>query len=49
MRFNQAANDLGVPIRHSDLFFDLKIHINHVRERLGLRRAALPSEIRKVG
>jgi hypothetical protein len=46
---DQAASDLGVPIRHSDLFFDLKIHINHVRERLGLRRAALPSEIRKVG
>src|SRR3984885_10909142 len=46
---DQAANDLGVPIRHSDLFFDLKIHINHVRERLALRRAAFPSEIRKVG
>jgi hypothetical protein len=44
----QSANNLGVPIRHSDLFFDLKIHINHVRERLGMRRAALPSEIRKV-
>jgi len=46
---DQSANDLGVPIRHSDLFFDLKIHINHVRERLALRRAALPSDIRKVG
>jgi TRAP-type uncharacterized transport system substrate-binding protein len=46
---DQSANDLGVPIRHSDLFFDLKIHINHVRERLASRRAALPSEIRKVG
>jgi hypothetical protein len=46
---DRSANDLGVPIRHSDLFFDLKIHINHVRERLGLRRAALHSEIRKVG
>jgi TRAP-type uncharacterized transport system substrate-binding protein len=46
---DQSANDLAVPIRHSDLFFDLKIHINHVRERLGSRRAALPSEIRKVG
>jgi TRAP-type uncharacterized transport system substrate-binding protein len=46
---DQSANDLAVPIRHSDLFFDLKIHINHVRERLGSRRGALPSEIRKVG
>jgi TRAP-type uncharacterized transport system substrate-binding protein len=46
---DQAANDLGVPIRHSDLFFDLKIHINHVRKRLGSRRAALHSEMRKVG
>jgi TRAP-type uncharacterized transport system substrate-binding protein len=44
----QSANNLSVPIRHSDLFFDLKIHINHVRERLGMRRAALPGEIRKV-
>jgi hypothetical protein len=46
---DQSANDLGVPVRHSDLFFDLKIHINHVRERLALRRAALHGEIRKVG
>jgi hypothetical protein len=46
---DQSANDLAVPIRHSDLFFDLKIHINHVRERLASRRAALPSEIRRVG
>jgi TRAP-type uncharacterized transport system substrate-binding protein len=46
---DRSASDLGVPIRHSDLFFDLKIHINHVRERLGLRRAALHGEIRKVG
>ena len=45
---DRSANDLGVPIRHSDLFFDLKIHINHVRQGLGLRRAALHSETRKV-
>ncbi len=45
---DRSANDLGVPIRHSDLFFDLKIHINHVRQRLGLRRAAVHSEICKV-
>jgi len=46
---DQSASDLGVPMRHSDLFFDLKIHINHVRERLGTRRATLPGDIRKVG
>jgi TRAP-type uncharacterized transport system substrate-binding protein len=46
---DRSANDLGVPIRHSDLFFDLKIHINHVRERLGLRRAVSHGENRKVG
>jgi len=44
----QSANNLGVPIRYSDLFFELKTHINLVRQRLGLRRAALQSEIRKV-
>src|SRR5580692_7744635 len=45
----QSADNIGVPVRHSDLFFELKTHINHVRERLGLRRPALHSEIRKVG
>jgi hypothetical protein len=45
---DQSANNSGVPTRHSNLFFDLKIHINHVRQRLGLRRAALHSEIREV-
>jgi hypothetical protein len=45
---DRSANDLCVPVRHSDLFFNFKIHINHVRERLGSRRAALLSEIRKV-
>ena len=45
----QSANDLGVPVRHSDLFFELKTHIDLVRRRLISRRAALPSEKRKIG
>lgn len=45
----RSANDLGVPMRYSDLLFELKNHINGVRQRLGLRRAALQSEMRKVG
>jgi hypothetical protein len=40
---------LGVPIRHSDLFFELKTHIDLVRQRLGARRAASQSGIRKIG
>jgi TRAP-type uncharacterized transport system substrate-binding protein len=44
----QSANELGVPVRHSDLFFELKTHIDLVRQRLTSRRAALPGEIRKV-
>lgn len=47
-KIDQSASTLGVPTRHSDLFFELKIHINHVRQRLGLRRAVLQSEIRKA-
>ncbi len=47
-RIEQSANNLGVPIRHSDLFFELKTHIDLVRQRLGLRRALLQSEIRKI-
>jgi TRAP-type uncharacterized transport system substrate-binding protein len=47
-RIEQSANSLGVPIRHSDLFFELKTHINLVRQRLRLHRAALQSEMRKV-
>ena len=38
-RIEQSANNLGVPIRHSDLLFELKAHINLVRQRLGSRRA----------
>jgi len=48
-KIEQSANNLGVPIRRSDLLFELKIHIDHVRQRLGLRGAALHSDIRKVG
>jgi hypothetical protein len=45
---DQSANESGVPTRHSHLYVDLKIHINLVRQRLELRRAALHNEIRKV-
>jgi TRAP-type uncharacterized transport system substrate-binding protein len=48
-QIDQSTNDLGVPMRYSDLFFELKTHINLVRQRLGLRRAALQSEIRRAG
>ena len=47
-RIEQSANNLGVPLRHSDLFFELKSHINLVRQHLGVRRAVLQSEIRKI-
>jgi TRAP-type uncharacterized transport system substrate-binding protein len=33
----------GVPIQHSDTFFSIKSHIDVVRMRLGIRRAALQS------
>ncbi len=42
-RIEQSANTLGVPMRHSDLLFELKTHINLVRQRLGLHRAGLQS------
>lgn len=44
----KSANLLGVPIRHSDLFFELKTHIHLVRQRLELLRAVSQNEIRKV-
>jgi TRAP-type uncharacterized transport system substrate-binding protein len=47
-RIEQSADNIGVPIRHSDLFFELKTHIDLVRQRLGSRHAVLQSEIRKV-
>jgi TRAP-type uncharacterized transport system substrate-binding protein len=36
----QSANNLAVPLRHSDLLFELKAHINLVRQRLGSRPVA---------
>jgi hypothetical protein len=44
----KSANLLGVPIRHSDLFFELKTHIHLVRQRLESLRAVSQNEIRKV-
>jgi hypothetical protein len=38
----------GVPIQHSDTFFSIKSHIDVVRMRLGIRRAALQSLISKA-
>jgi hypothetical protein len=32
---------LGVPIKHSDLYFMMKSHLNLVRSRIGLRRTEL--------
>jgi TRAP-type uncharacterized transport system substrate-binding protein len=48
-KIDHSANNLGVPIRYSNLFFELKTHINLVRQRLVSRRAALQGEIRKAG
>jgi TRAP-type uncharacterized transport system substrate-binding protein len=39
-RIERSASNLNVPTRHSDLFFELKSHINLVRQRLLSRRAA---------
>jgi len=36
-----AIMNLGVPMKHSDLYFTLKSHLNLVRTRAGLRRAEL--------
>jgi hypothetical protein len=41
----KSADNIGVPVRHSDLFFELKTHINLVRQRLRSRRAALQKVI----
>src|SRR3984885_7974192 len=41
----KSADSIGVPVRHSDLFFELKTHINLVRQRLGSRRAVLQKDI----
>jgi uncharacterized protein len=45
----KSANHLGVPIRHSDLFFEFKSHIHLVRQRLESLRAVAQNAIRKVG
>jgi TRAP-type uncharacterized transport system substrate-binding protein len=47
-KIEHSANNLSVPMRRSDLLFQLKVHIDHVRQRLGSRRAAAPGEIRRV-
>ena len=45
---DRAANILRVPIRHSELFFSLKVHIDLVRARLAARRLTLPTQIAKL-
>jgi TRAP transporter TAXI family solute receptor len=45
---DRAIHILGVPIRHSDLFFSLKVHIDLVRTRLGSRRVELRNRITKA-
>ena len=45
---DRAMHILGVPMRHSDLFFSLKAHIDLVRARLGSRRAELHSKMIKA-
>jgi hypothetical protein len=46
---DRAMHILGVPMRHSDLFFSLKAHIDLVRARLGSRRDELHSKMIKAG
>jgi TRAP transporter TAXI family solute receptor len=45
---DRAIHILGVPMRHSDLFFSLKAYIDLVRTRLGSRRAELQGQIAKA-
>jgi TRAP-type uncharacterized transport system substrate-binding protein len=45
---DRAMHIFGVPMRHSDLFFSLKAHIDLVRARLGSRRAELHSKMIKA-
>ena len=45
---DRATNILGVPIRHSELFFSLKVHIDLVRARLASRRAELHGRASKA-
>ena len=39
---DRATSILGIPMRHSELYFSLKVHIDHVRTRLASRRSAQP-------
>lgn len=45
---DRAAGILGIPLRHSDLFFTLKIHINLVRARLASHLVEARSRIVKA-
>jgi hypothetical protein len=42
---DRAIHILGVPMRHSNLFFSIKSHIDLVRLRLGSRRAELRGQM----
>jgi hypothetical protein len=45
---DRASNILGVPMRHSELFFSLKVHIDLVRAHLTSRRVGLPKQAPKA-
>jgi TRAP-type uncharacterized transport system substrate-binding protein len=38
---DRAIHGLGVPVKHSDLYFTLKSHLNLVRTRIGLRHTEM--------
>jgi len=41
---DRAIHGLGVPMKHSDLYFTLKSHLNLVRTRVGLRHTEFRSQ-----
>jgi TRAP-type uncharacterized transport system substrate-binding protein len=45
---DRATNILGVPMRHSELFFSLKVHIDLVRDHLTSRRVELLKQAPKA-
>ena len=45
---DRAINILGGPMRHSELFFSLKAHIDLVRDRLAMRRGELLRQASKA-
>jgi hypothetical protein len=45
---DRAINILGVPMRHSELFFSLKVHIDLVRDHLASRRVELLKQVPKA-